>query len=72
VGIETGLAGEGAEIEAVAAAGIENDVAGRCGYGFRDGLEQGPGDATVVQSPSRRDSILRVARLLRSPFLRLE
>ena len=61
-----------AEVETVAAAGIENDVAGRCGHDLRDGAQQRLGHAAIVQSPPRRDGSRRVARLLGSPLLRLE
>jgi hypothetical protein len=70
--IEARLAGKGAEIETVATAGIENDIALRWGREIRDGMQQGLGHAEIVQSPSPLDGSIRVARLLRSPVLGLE
>ena len=49
--IEAGLASEGAEVETVTAAGIENDVTGACGYQLCDGVEQRLSHAAIVQSP---------------------
>jgi hypothetical protein len=70
--IEAKLAGKGTEVEAVATAGIEDNVALRRGHDIRDGMKQGLGHAEIVQSPSSLDGSLSVARLLGSPILRLE
>ena len=69
---ESGLTGKGAEVETVTAAGIQNDVVLRRGDDLRNPSEQGCGDAAIVQSPARRNGRNGVARLIRSPILRLE
>ena len=56
--IKTGLASERAEVETVSTAGIENDVAGRCGQDSRDGVQQ--------RAQSRRDHAV-AASLRRQP-----
>jgi hypothetical protein len=72
VRIESGLSGESAEIEAFTAAGIENYVARQwCGY-LVDRVEKRAGQTAIVQSPPRRYSSRGIARLFRSPLLRLE
>jgi hypothetical protein len=70
--MEAGLARQGAEIETVPTAGIENGVSRRCAQDPGDGVEQRPGHAEIVQSPPPRDGSRCVAGLLRSPVLRLE
>ena len=70
--IETSLASEAAEVETVAAAGVENRVARRRRRDLRDRLQQRLSRAAIVQSPPPRDGSRRVARLLGSPLLRLE
>src|SRR5713101_6559756 len=70
--IEAGLASEGAEVETVTAAGIENDVPRACDDHLRDGVQQRLGRAAIVQSPPRCYGSRSVARALRSPLLRLE
>jgi len=62
--IEAGLVSEGAEVETVTAAGIENDVTGRCVHHRGDRTQQRFGHAAIVQSPPPRDGSRRVARLL--------
>src|ERR1022692_3336498 len=55
---------DGAEVETFTAAGIENDVARRCGHNLRDRLQQRLGYAAIVQSPPASDCSRGVARLL--------
>ena len=61
-----------AQVESVAAAGIENNVAGDAAMDLGDRLEQWHGDAQIVQPPPRRNGRNRIAWLIRSPILRLE
>src|SRR5579862_9113649 len=60
------------EIEAIAAAGVENDVVGFGGNNFRDPLQQRTCDSAIMQSPPRCHSGRGVAWLLRSTILRLK
>jgi hypothetical protein len=69
---KAGLASERAQVETLAAAGIENDVARRCGHDLRDRAQQRPGRAAIVQSPPRCQGGGCVARLFRPPIPRLE
>jgi len=66
------LAGERAEIEAVTASGVEYDVAWRCIQDLADRAQQRPGHAPIVQATAGRDGGRGIARLLRSPLLRLQ
>ncbi len=61
-----------AEVESVAAAGIQDDIARRCGQHLRDRLEQRFGHAAIVQSPPGRRGSRCVAWRFGSPLLRLE
>ena len=61
---ESSLAGKGAEIETVTAAGIQNDVALRWGDDLGHRFEQRSGDAAIVQSPPRRNGCNGVAWLI--------
>ncbi len=70
--IEADPAREGAEVEPVATAGIENNVAGAWSREIGDGIEQRDRHAEIVQSPAPRDGSRGVTRVLRPPFLRLE
>ena len=67
-----GPSSEGAEVETVAAAGIENDIVRRCGQHLRDCIEQRPGYAAIVQSAPSCDSSRCIAGLTRPAVLRLE
>jgi hypothetical protein len=62
--IEAGLASEGAEVETVTAAGIENDVPRARDHHLRDGVQQRLGHAAIVQSPPRCYGSRRIARVL--------
>jgi hypothetical protein len=64
VRIELGRLSEVAEIETVAAARIENDVAGRRVHHFGDGAQQRLSDAAIVQSPPPFYGRRGVTRLL--------
>ena len=72
VRIEFVIAREGAEVEAFAAAGIENSVVWRWGQDVRDCAEQRRGYAEVVQAAASCDGGHGVARLLRPALLRLK
>ena len=72
VGLAGGLLGEGAEIEAVAAAGVENDVLGGGGGEVDDGGEEGGGDATVVEAAASGDGGGGVAGVFGAAVLGLE
>ena len=50
VGAEAGLAGEGSEVEAVAAAGVKRGVGRRWGDGPGDGVQEGGGGAAFVEA----------------------
>jgi len=70
--IETNLARKAAEVETVAAPGIQNNVAlARANY-LRDPAQQRPRYATIVQSPPRCHGIRGIARILGSPILGLQ
>jgi hypothetical protein len=70
--IKTGPASKAAEVEAVAASGVENDVARARTDHLRDSVQKGRGHTAVVQSPPRGDGLHRISRMLRSPLLGLE
>jgi cyclohexyl-isocyanide hydratase len=70
--VAPGPAREAAEVEAVAATGIDDSIARRRGYYFFDGMQQGLGDAEIVQSPPPGNGRARVAWLPGSPVLGLE
>ena len=70
--IETGGAGEAAEIEAVAASGIQNYIAPGSGQHLRNSLQQGLGDAKIVQSTAGAYCCLAVAGLPGSTILGLQ
>ncbi len=70
--IDAGPAGEIAQVETITAAGVQNNVAGAQGDDLRDAAPQRLRHAAIVQSPPRFDRCDCVARLLRSPFLRLQ
>ena len=70
--IETNLAREAAEVESVAAAGIEDNIARARGHHLGDRQQQRLRYAAIVQSPPRCDGVYRIARMLRSTLLRLE
>ena len=72
MGIESGFALEGAEVETVAGAGIENHVVGSRGDGLRDGQTQTFGHPQVMQTPPRGNGFWCIAWTLGSPFLRLK
>src|SRR5438552_16653213 len=69
---EAGIASEVAEVETVAAAGIDNDVALSCGQHPGDTVEQRLGHAAIMQSPPRRQRCHRVAGLFGTPLLGLQ
>jgi hypothetical protein len=70
--IKSKLTGESAEVKPVPAAGIQDDVAWRCGHHVSYRAEERSGHAAIVQSPPSEDGCGRVARLLGSALLRLE
>ena len=70
--IESRVAGEGAEIEAVTTAGIEHRVAGRCGDDLLYRAQQRRGHTAIMQSPPAGDGGRSVARMFGSPLLRLD
>jgi len=72
MGIETHLRRESAEVETIAASGIEHDVARTCGQHFGDPAQQRLRNAAIVQSASRRHGVRGIAWVLGSPILWLE
>jgi hypothetical protein len=70
--IKTDLARETTEVETVAAAGIQNDIARDRVNHLRDSAQQRLRHAAIVQTPPRRYRIRSIARILGSPILRLE
>src|SRR5258708_3167590 len=69
---EAGLACESTEIKSVAASDVQNHVTLRCGQHAGNAVQQWPSHTAIVQSPPRRHRFRSIARLLRSPILRLE
>jgi hypothetical protein len=69
---EPSLAGKAPKIKTVAAAGIKNDIAGRCPHNLASGAQQRRGHAKVMQPPPPSKGGRRVSRLLGSPLLRLK
>ena len=72
MGVASGLALQQAEVETVAASGVENNVAGSCGQRFGDGAIQRRGDATVMQAAAGGDGIHGIAWMFRAPLLWLQ
>ena len=70
--LESDTTSQSAQVEAVAASGIENNISLGWTDDFGDGLQQRSGHAAIVQSPSRRYRGRRVAWILGSLGLRLE
>jgi hypothetical protein len=68
----SGLAGQAAQVEAITTSGIEIYVVSGCGQNLRDGVQQRPAYAAIMQSPPRSNGRDGVARLVRSAVLRLE
>jgi hypothetical protein len=66
------LWGETAEIEAIAAPGIENNIARTRANHLRDPAQQRLGHAAVMQAPPRRYGIWGIAGVLGSPILWLQ
>ena len=69
---ESDQSSQAAEVETVAAARIQYDVIGRCSYEVLNRIQQRLSQAPIVQPPPPLKRGHCVARLLRSPILRLE
>jgi hypothetical protein len=61
-----------AEIETIAAAGIENRVVDSRSQYLPDSAKQGSSHSPIMQTPSRCNSLRRIARMLGPPLLRLQ
>jgi hypothetical protein len=72
MGVAARLLSEAAKIEAIAATGIENDIARTYGCHLGDGAHQGLGHALIVQPAPGCHGSDSVTWMLRSPLLRLE
>jgi len=70
--IETKLASQRTQVETIAAARIEDDIARACVHDPSYAAKQGLCHAAIVQSPPRSHGRYGIAGVLRSPFLRLE
>ena len=72
VSLAGGLLGEGAEVEAIAAAGVEDDVLSGGGGEVSDGSEEGGGDAPVMKAAAGSDGGGGITRILGPAVLGLE
>src|ERR1035438_2654835 len=70
--LESSLASEASEIETVAAAGIQSNVARTSGHKLRNSAQQRLRHTAIVQPAPRPDGCRGVAGLLGTPILRLE
>src|SRR5580700_11239706 len=70
--LESDLASHASEIEPVAAAGIQHNIAGTRAGEFRDPAEQRLRHPAIMQAAPRPDGRRAVSGLFRTPVLRLQ